>query len=174
MESVEIKEPSIWPWLLIFLGIVTVWSLSGVWVYTVLANWAARGQFGDMFGAVNALFSGLAFAGLIFTIFLQRRELALQREELKLQREEMAKSRDELARQAKVQEQNLLATIAQLKIAALQGEIPALEMISLKFIPEQRHQWAEKIYDIAKNMNEIIAKLESEVGKAQLSPQTDR
>lgn len=44
--------------------------------------WALRGQFGDMFGAVNALFSGLAFAGVIIAVILQKRELALQRREL--------------------------------------------------------------------------------------------
>ncbi len=38
-----------------------------------------RGTFGDMFGAVNALFSGLAFAGLLIAIYLQRKELELQR-----------------------------------------------------------------------------------------------
>ena len=32
-----------------------------------------------MFGAVNALFTGLAFAILIFTVWLQRHELSLQR-----------------------------------------------------------------------------------------------
>jgi hypothetical protein len=36
---------------------------------------ALRGQFGDQFGAVNALFSGFAFAGIIFTILLQRSDL---------------------------------------------------------------------------------------------------
>lgn len=34
------------------------------------------GVFGDSFGVVNSLFSGLAFAGLIVTILLQREELA--------------------------------------------------------------------------------------------------
>jgi hypothetical protein len=34
-----------------------------------------RGQFGDKFGAINSLFAGLAFAGIIFTILLQRGEL---------------------------------------------------------------------------------------------------
>ncbi|MGN7453880.1 putative phage abortive infection protein [Paenibacillus pasadenensis] len=52
-----------------------------------------------MFGAVNALFSGLAFAGIIYTIQMQRKELALQRDELVLQREEISKSTDELAGQ---------------------------------------------------------------------------
>lgn len=34
-----------------------------------------QGQFGDKFGAINALFSGLAFAGVIFTIIIQTREI---------------------------------------------------------------------------------------------------
>jgi hypothetical protein len=42
-----------------------------------------------MFGAANALFSGFAFAGVIFAILLQRRELALQREELRFTRVEL-------------------------------------------------------------------------------------
>jgi hypothetical protein len=41
-----------------------------------------------MFGVVNALFSGLAFAGIIFTILLQRKELKYQREELSATRSE--------------------------------------------------------------------------------------
>jgi len=51
-----------------------------------------RGQFGDMFGALNALFSGLAFLGVIYAILLQRSELELQRKELKLTRREMERS----------------------------------------------------------------------------------
>lgn len=42
---------------------------------TTAEEFALRGQFGDKFGAVNALFSGFAFATIIFTIFLQRRDL---------------------------------------------------------------------------------------------------
>ncbi|CAN7655171.1 hypothetical protein LJR153_005067 [Paenibacillus sp. LjRoot153] len=45
-----------------------------------------RGTFGDMFGAVNALFSGLAFAGLIFTVNLQRKDSERQRQSSELQR----------------------------------------------------------------------------------------
>jgi hypothetical protein len=51
-----------------------------------------RGFFGDMFGGINALFSGLAFLGVIYAVVLQRDELRLQREELKLSREELKKS----------------------------------------------------------------------------------
>ncbi len=41
---------------------------------------------GDMFGSLSALSSGLAFARLISTLLMQRKELALQREELELTR----------------------------------------------------------------------------------------
>ena len=48
------------------------------------------GLFGDSFGAVNALISAFAFAGVIVTFSLQRKELDLQRQELKAQRNEFA------------------------------------------------------------------------------------
>ena len=58
-----------------------------------------RGTFGDKFGAVYSLFSGLAFAGLIYTIYLQQEELRLQREELRQTREEMARQTREFDEQ---------------------------------------------------------------------------
>jgi len=45
---------------------------------------------GDSFGIVNALFSGLAFAGLIVTVLLQREELRESREIFKAQKFEDA------------------------------------------------------------------------------------
>lgn len=74
-------------WILPILVIVVV----GLWVasgYILIGN-PDRGTIGDMFGAVNSLFSGLAFAGLIYTIFLQKNELGLQRKELELTRDEL-------------------------------------------------------------------------------------
>ena len=41
-----------------------------------------QGQFGDMFGALNTLFTGLAFAGLLYTIHLQRKDLETQAKRL--------------------------------------------------------------------------------------------
>lgn len=74
------------------IGIVSVVIIVGLWVFTYYnlkgVPHEDRGTFGDMFGSVNALFSGLAFAGIIFTILLQRKELKLQREEIKLTRDE--------------------------------------------------------------------------------------
>lgn len=59
-------------------GVLLLWILLGWWASTQ----RNPGDFGDMFGASNALFAGLAFAILIATLHSQREELALQREEL--------------------------------------------------------------------------------------------
>jgi hypothetical protein len=75
--------------ILLFLLVLVVQAGIGVLIYCLNPDWVTRGQFGDMFGAVNTLFSGLAFAGLIYAIFLQRKELELQRDELKLTRTEL-------------------------------------------------------------------------------------
>lgn len=57
------------------------------------------GAFGDSSGAINALFSALAFAGVIFAIILQKKELQLQREELKQTREELEGQKHEFEQQ---------------------------------------------------------------------------
>ena len=43
------------------------------------------GVFGDQYGALNALFSGIAFAALVATVFLQRNELRATRREMREQ-----------------------------------------------------------------------------------------
>jgi hypothetical protein len=55
---------------------------------------ADAGAFGDSFGYVNALFSGLAFSGVIYAIILQTIELRLQRQEIELNRRELTKTAD--------------------------------------------------------------------------------
>jgi hypothetical protein len=93
---------------------------TGAAIYFAFDDWADRGTFGDMFGAVNALFSGLAFAGVIYTILLQRHELALQRKELELTREELSRSADAQAAQAQLQMQQHVRVYAENILAAAQ------------------------------------------------------
>lgn len=86
---------------IIVTAIIVLWGSS--WYF--IPKWydaqsLEAGTFGDMFGAVNALFSGLAFAGLIYTITVQRQELALQREAIEMQTEELKLQRIETARSA--------------------------------------------------------------------------
>ena len=84
----------------LLLSVAALWLTSGLLLYFA----PERGTFGDMFGAVNALFSGLAFATLIYTAWMQREELALQRQELELTRAELRGQKEELSHQ------NIIAT----------------------------------------------------------------
>lgn len=89
--------------LLVVFSVVVILLYLGSWLLIdhFYACPERQGQFGDQFGAVNALFSGLAFAGLIFTIILQKKELALQREELTQTREELKGQKEQLEEQNK-------------------------------------------------------------------------
>ncbi|MFZ2159534.1 MAG: hypothetical protein WAV72_25905 [Bradyrhizobium sp.] len=89
--------------ILTLIGVVGLWALTPVVTFLLpFAKMDERGQLGDLFGSINALFSGLAFAGVVFAILLQRQELALQRQELKETRLEMKRTADaqEQAQQA--------------------------------------------------------------------------
>lgn len=81
------KESNILLYFLITI-IVCIWFISWALVYKFGADWNTRNSFGGMFGAVNALFSGLAMAGIIYAIYLQKKELSLQRLELQQTRAE--------------------------------------------------------------------------------------
>ena len=90
-----------WPLIILSVGVVGLFALSWWWLAVTINDSEKQGQFGDQFGAVNALFSGLAFAGLIFTIILQKKELSLQREELTQTREELKGQKEQLEEQNK-------------------------------------------------------------------------
>ena len=127
--------------------VVLLWAFC-LWLSTTyLPNWEARGQFGDLFGAVNALFSGLAFSGIIYAIVLQRKELELQRNELKLQRKEMEGSREALQAQLEVQ-------ITLIEASGLQGKVEAIKTRG----ELQRYGLQKEADSIDRVSDEIISK----------------
>ncbi|SMO68082.1 hypothetical protein [Gracilimonas mengyeensis] len=89
-QKVELESLKTIIWL--FVAVVLIQLIFGSIIFLSFDSWRIRGVFGEMFGAVNTLFAGLAFAGVIYAILLQRKELALQRAELQLTREELRKS----------------------------------------------------------------------------------
>ena len=97
----EETRSRLWIWIIIaIVGVIALWGLSWILIDKYIDSPTDQGTFGDMFGAVNALFSGLAFAGLIVTLLYQKEELKLQREELKETRNELN------AQKLEFQEQN--------------------------------------------------------------------
>lgn len=101
-------------------------------IYFAFSKWDERGQFGDAFGSLNALFSGFAFAGIIYTILLQRKELQLQREEL-------AQTREELRRSADAQERSEIALTKQINSARATAKLNALNILVEQYTREQEH-----------------------------------
>ncbi len=93
-------------WLL--LGLLAIFTL---WFFTPIINnfledfhhmgKDTMGEVGDAFGSLNALFSALAFLGIIFTIFLQSKELRLQRKELTETRKVLIGQKREFSEQNK-------------------------------------------------------------------------
>lgn len=107
-------------------AVFLVWVVSGALLFAI----PERGTFGDMFGAVNALFSGLAFASIIYTILLQRQELRLQREELQFTRKELEGQKLQIAAQNDVlRQQNFENTFFQ-SLRLLQDIVNALDLVS--------------------------------------------
>ena len=89
-----------WPFIVASILVIILWL---VYLYIIwFSNWLPKddkGIFGDTFGALNALFAGLAFAGVIWAILLQRKELELQRKELEDTRAEIKGQKETLQKQ---------------------------------------------------------------------------
>jgi hypothetical protein len=89
LPPVERERDNLRPLIALLAVAVVLWVLYWTLVVLLVDDPTERGQFGDLFGGINALFSAGAFAGLIYTVLLQRKELRLQREELTQTREEL-------------------------------------------------------------------------------------
>jgi hypothetical protein len=94
--------------LVIFIWLLSIFAFS--YFYPNLED---RSLFGGSFNAISSLFSGLAFAGVIYAILLQRKELQLQRKELRETRKVLAKTataQEASARQFERQSNNMKIT----------------------------------------------------------------
>lgn len=118
----RVSQPRTRHFLLLLTGILVVWGASWILIVQFEDNAEKRGTFGDMFGAVNALFSGGAFAGVIFAILLQQQELRLQRKELML-------TRRELQRTAEAQESSETALAAQARALQATAQFNAVSLL---------------------------------------------
>lgn len=81
------------------------WMWSVPLFIVILGLWWLLGSNENGYESVNALFSGLAFGGVIVAIVLQSQELRLQNEELRLQRQELEDTREELRKSAEAQKE---------------------------------------------------------------------
>lgn len=93
----EIKPQPSFTWTFCICICLDIWIVGAYLTHLWAAHYfkevkegdSNKALFGDSFGAVNALISAFAFAGMLVAFFLQRYELRLQRKELQLTRDEM-------------------------------------------------------------------------------------
>ena len=110
-------------------------------------DFTVKGQFGDAFGSLNTLFSGLAFAAFVYTVLLQRHELELQRIEMELTRSELSGQKAQLSLQNDL-------TILSARLSA----IPLLiqqEALSIQKHGGQFNGWAERAYSVEELAEQI-------------------
>ena len=101
----EIEPRQLYSWIFGIVVSIDIWLVGAVlthlwaeYFFTDVDNGDSRkALFGDSFGAVNALVSAFAFAGMIVAFVLQRYELRLQRKELCDQRKEFQQQNQTLA-----------------------------------------------------------------------------
>jgi len=89
LESIVIKA---------LLFVVLAWLVNAAFIL-IFESVEKSAQFGDTFGPINALFSGLAFVGLIYAILLQRQDIKIQSQELKATVEEFKVQNETLKKQ---------------------------------------------------------------------------
>jgi hypothetical protein len=106
-ENPLLRPRLVWYFLVAFFLVIVLWIGFLFGTYVGFKDWEQSGVFGDTFGAVNALFSGLALGGVFVAILLQSQELQHQREEIRMTREVQKES--SIAQQGQL---NMLATAA--------------------------------------------------------------
>lgn len=139
--------------------IIVIWVLSIVAVNLLLpkiinlTSWTDRGVFGDSFGGINALFSGLAFAGALYAIFLQRTDLEEQQKANEKQASEITEQTKAIAEQTKSIANELLEHEKQTRELARQIRLsimPAfvVEVTKNRQIISQDQNWYLKMSNI--------------------------
>ena len=87
--SVQDRTPDRKTWSLflkVSLLVTIIWAVSALVLILLVDDFSKSGTFGDSFGVLNTLFSGLAFAGIIVTVKMQNDEMREQRKELQKQK----------------------------------------------------------------------------------------
>lgn len=131
------------------LGLVIIWLLSGVFVYITWEQ-GNRGEIGDMFGAINALFSGLALIGVVIAIILQKKELE--------------ETRDVFVEQSKTMEmqrfENTFFNMVGLHIRSME-EMKIEDELDIDYVEDTDNDVAPSLIKGYESMEYLYSKLES-------------
>jgi len=87
MTKQDKKLPTPLLWIIGIFVVLGIWI--GAWYFLLWSsyklNWLNKGTFGDIFSAVSALFSGLAFVAVVITLYLQSKSIISSKKDLEKQ-----------------------------------------------------------------------------------------
>ena len=89
------------------LAVFLMWLAYAFLIDNFIPSQTDRGLFGDQFGALNTLFSGLAFAIIIVALFLQRKEFSAQLDEIRKTQKIAIQQAEALVKQEEVFQKQL-------------------------------------------------------------------
>jgi len=135
LPLIEQKKRISLKWLVLIV-LLTYLIIGTILFCTLPWGMEGKGQFGDMFGALNGLISALAFGALVYSVWMQRDDLKNQNtvlryqyQELQFQREELKLTREELARSTKAQTNSHIALDKQFQNMERNIKLEALNKI---------------------------------------------
>jgi hypothetical protein len=121
------------------------------------------GTYGDMFGALNCLFSGSALIGVIYAVILQRRELHHQQEEIEKSRIDRAAEAVQQRRTALIQATSFLAQAQASRFASLQAtDLQALPPEARESLIRQSTELWSELHRNIKILSNFVGVLASE------------
>lgn len=136
--------------------VICVFLIILVIIYTIIlnckiANATERGTFGDSFGALNTLFSGLALGGIIISIIMQQNEMQEQRIEMEMQREEMKLQRLEMSSSRYQNIHDRITNLVYLQLSKFEKNVENLKLTNFANEPVGNNA----IYYLEKNLRNI-------------------
>src|SRR5437016_4473732 len=115
--------------LVIVVGSLGIVVAAWVWYWEHFAevipqaDWEKFGQFGDAFGPLGALFSALAFWGVIVTVLLQLAQMRTQQEEMAKAEGLQRQSAQALMAQAAMNERSTKLAAINSVISGIRGQL---------------------------------------------------
>lgn len=95
IKKIDNKEQQQFSWTFA----ITIGFIFITWIVAIYLTFKSPDNESIFFDAVVALFTGVAFTGVIYSLHLQREDLQLNREELQINRGEIARAHQELKEQ---------------------------------------------------------------------------
>jgi hypothetical protein len=148
-ESSRKKERSPVVFVVLAALSLSLLTLSWVYIFPPLMGAIDANTVEAAYSALEALFAGLAFLGLLSTIWMQRHEL-------RLQRLEMAQTREEMRRQAEAQEKSERALQSQAEALREEAERQARAYLRISLMPTGSSSWALEITNAGRSPAEDV------------------